>query len=120
MGPVPINGYLMSPGTFNNLYAGGGQGEPPRPYRGSNLDYYINTFTPYYPVKSQTSFGLRHRKLTKKIKSKGTRSVKSGKKTKQHPHKKPKPKPKSRRMKQPKVKKSGKFVLQNGRLTFNF
>jgi hypothetical protein len=127
MGPVPINGYLMSPGTFNNLYAGGGQGEPPRPYQGSNRNYFINTFNPYYPVKSLTSFGLRHRKLTKKvknkiknkIKSKGTRSVKSGKKTKQHPHKKPKPKPKSRRMKQPKVKKSGKFVLRNGRLKFN-
>ena len=111
----------MKQNTFNNLYAGGGQGEPSRPYRGSNLDYYINTFTPYYPVKSQTSFGLRHRKLTKKVKSKikkGTRSVKSSKKTKQHPHKKTKPKPKSRRTKQPKVKKSGKFVLRNGRLNF--
>jgi hypothetical protein len=68
MGPVPSQKYLLKPDTFNNLYAGGGQGGPVRPNKGSNEAYYINQASAYYPIKSVTSFGNSRKKLHKKLK----------------------------------------------------
>jgi hypothetical protein len=61
MGPVPSQNYLLTSKTFNEMYAGGGQGEPPRPVKGSNENYFINSAPPYIPVKSVTSFGKRQK-----------------------------------------------------------
>jgi len=64
MGPVPASNYLLSATTFDNIYAGGGQKAPPRPYKIDNPNLYIGQAPVYYPVKSETSFGLR--KVNKK------------------------------------------------------
>lgn len=72
MGPVPARNYLLNADTFNNLYAGGGQGEPARPLKGENNKLYINSSNVYNPVKSVTSFGITRpkRHLKKEIKAK--------------------------------------------------
>jgi len=66
MGPVPASNYLLNNNTFNNMYAGGGQGGPPRPYKGDNQKLYINSSPVYYPVKSITNFGAKISKIIKK------------------------------------------------------
>jgi hypothetical protein len=57
MGPTPEKQYLLNRNTFNSIYAGGGQGEPPRPRQVSNQNYYIGQAREYYPVQSSTGFG---------------------------------------------------------------
>jgi len=57
MGPVPEQNYLLKANTFNNIYAGGGQGEPPRPYQVENQKLYIGQAPVYNPIKSESRFG---------------------------------------------------------------
>ena len=81
MGPVPASNYLLSATTFDNMYAGGGQKAPPRPYKIDNSNLYIGQAPIYYPVKSETSFGLRkvnkkHVIAIKKIKKEKKKIVK--------------------------------------------
>jgi len=92
MGPVPEQNYLLRANTFNNVYAGGGQGEPPRPYQVENPKLYIGQAPVYNPIKSETNFGRKEKELKKllKKKHKSRKSIKNLKNKKETKQKSPK------------------------------